>query len=253
MENVPVEIVLEYLLKLNHKDIKNLCAVNSRLKNICKSNEDYIYKKLLEKEYGNWTKNPKQLFEFLQKKPDLQDFNIDTDQISQFQYIFNLAYNRFSQFEFLNKLHIFNINIIDQNNNSILVKYLNDLDNQDNGTINKDFFKKFEKIIKLGIDINLQNDYGNTVLSEILDMMDSDTHNFQNITELLEILLKYKPMVRQSDLDVAKKINLRKDLLDILESSKVLYEEPNYESDWDSRSIDSRASSSYSGDTWDGY
>ena len=61
ISNLPVELMLKTLLELDKPEIKNLCSANSRINSVCKANEDYIFKILLERDYGKWVLNPKKL------------------------------------------------------------------------------------------------------------------------------------------------------------------------------------------------
>lgn len=52
MESQPTELLLQQILLLDYRDILNLCSVNERLRTLCKDNKEYIYKKLLQRDFG---------------------------------------------------------------------------------------------------------------------------------------------------------------------------------------------------------
>lgn len=253
MENLPVEVVLQNILKLQHSDIKNICSVNQHIRDICKDNENYIYKKLLERDYGSWTKSPKEIYQILNNKIDLIDLNIHDDE-DEFHFVNELAHlDRFKQLHFLHKLHIVDINSRNNDGDNILLNYINNI-NMIQENISQDFVKIFERIIKLGIDVNTLDYYDNTVLDNILDYTTSDDmSNFQTtiLIQLLYVLIKYNVKVRKSNITTAENNNLPKDLINQLKNCQVLEEIPEYNLDTYERSIDSR-SSSFS-QNWDGY
>jgi len=255
METLPVEIILQNILKLQHSDIKNICSTNQRIRSICKSNEDYIYKKLLERDYGSWTKSPKEIYKLLNDKVNLLDFDVHNDE-DEFHFINELAHlNRFKQLHFLHKLHIINIYIRNEDGDNILLNYVNDINMiqdfpQDSS---EEFIKIFQKIINLGIDINTSDYYDNTVLDNILDYISSDMleHQTTILTQLVEILIIYNVKVRKSNITTAENNNLPRDLINKLKQCPVLQENPEYDPEAYERSIDSRASSF--SQSWDGY
>lgn len=51
MESQPNELILQQLLNMPYKTMLNTCNSNNSIKNVCDNNEDYIYKKLLERDY----------------------------------------------------------------------------------------------------------------------------------------------------------------------------------------------------------
>ena len=103
MENLPNEIILQQLEKMSHQDLLNTCKTNKRINQICKDNEDYLYKKLIKREFFD-NINPKflyNLFLFNKKKGvDLFDkskhFNlyksaILNNNINQISYLYNIG------------------------------------------------------------------------------------------------------------------------------------------------------------------
>lgn len=52
MESLPTELLLKEILILDYSDIVNLCSVDTRLGMICKENKEYIYKRLLQRDFG---------------------------------------------------------------------------------------------------------------------------------------------------------------------------------------------------------
>lgn len=66
IQNLPEELMLDSLFKLNVKDINSLCKSNKKIKAICDKNKDYIYRKLLERDFliklSSDSKNAKVLY-----------------------------------------------------------------------------------------------------------------------------------------------------------------------------------------------
>jgi hypothetical protein len=52
MESLPTEILLKQILMLDYSDIVDLCSVDTRLRMICNENKEYIYKRLLKRDFG---------------------------------------------------------------------------------------------------------------------------------------------------------------------------------------------------------
>lgn len=251
MEKLPVELVLQNILELQHSDIKSICSVSQYIRNICKDNENYIYKKLLERDYGSWTKSPKGIYQVLNNKIDLIDFDIYDDQ--EFFFINKLVNrDKFKQLHFLHKLHIIDIDSRNGEGDNILLNHMNHIYDNIEESKSKNFIEVFEKIIELGIDINTFDYYDSTVLDNILDCS-RDITDFQItiLVKLLRILIKYKVKVRKSNIATAEDNNLPKDLIGELKKCRVLEENPEYNLDMDERSVDSRTS--FFSQSWDGY
>jgi hypothetical protein len=51
MNNLPNELMLKTILKLGYKDIKKLCKTNKSYSQFCKENKNYIFKKLIERDF----------------------------------------------------------------------------------------------------------------------------------------------------------------------------------------------------------
>lgn len=51
IENLPEELILDNLFRLTIDDINELCRSNKKIKSVCDKNKDYIYRKLLERDF----------------------------------------------------------------------------------------------------------------------------------------------------------------------------------------------------------
>jgi Ankyrin repeat len=52
MQNLPVELVIEILGQMSLKEVIKACSTDKRLQSICKSNDEYIFKKIATRELG---------------------------------------------------------------------------------------------------------------------------------------------------------------------------------------------------------
>ena len=51
MESQPTELILQQLLNMPYTTITKVCNTNNNIKNICDNNEDYLYKRLLQRDF----------------------------------------------------------------------------------------------------------------------------------------------------------------------------------------------------------
>lgn len=51
IQNLPDELILDNLFRLNIDDINELCRSNKKIKSVCDKNKEYIYRKLLERDF----------------------------------------------------------------------------------------------------------------------------------------------------------------------------------------------------------
>ena len=63
--NLPDEVILPQLLQLSVSDLVAACQLDKRVSQICKRHETEIYTNLLQREFGEWTFDPKLLFTVL--------------------------------------------------------------------------------------------------------------------------------------------------------------------------------------------
>jgi ankyrin repeat protein len=126
MEILPSEIILKILVKLDMNDISSMCATNKKYKKLCDSNEDYMYTQLLKRDFVNLKPKARyNLYSTLKKqKPSLGSL---------------FRSGRRLNVEFFDKHHHFGL--------------LRDAD--DIG---------FKKLIKMGVDINATDCWGDTII-----------------------------------------------------------------------------------------
>ena len=51
LQNLPEELILDNLFRLSIDDINELCRSNKKIKSVCDKNKEYIYRKLLERDF----------------------------------------------------------------------------------------------------------------------------------------------------------------------------------------------------------
>jgi len=63
MENLPTEIIMDTYLKLNRRDLRNVCRANKKMENIC--NDKYFISMKTKKEKEFFNKKFSEIFPFL--------------------------------------------------------------------------------------------------------------------------------------------------------------------------------------------
>jgi hypothetical protein len=207
MDKLPAELIIKSILKMEKNDIDMLCKSNKYINRVCKANKDYIYRKLLKRDYGSWVSSPEQLYNLLEKKIELRDIGGIDDIESHFFYIVSLIDNRrFDQIEFLYKLNIIDINIDYEGHRPII--YLLDAYAQLSEEDIPFSLKRIVNFIDLGI--SRKRSGLNGVLQELLDMRESSSHNFEGILDIIEyVITKADIKIHKNEIDDAKDLYYR--------------------------------------------
>jgi hypothetical protein len=181
METLPVEIILQTILKLSDKEIAFFCSTNDYIRQVCKDNEDYIYKHLVQQSFGqlaSW----KEVYSLLKMKPK---------NVSLKSLIDNFVENGssyFDQIEFYHKLGSIDVNYSPELIGTTPLIYL--LESQaDKNSVDINTTMRF---IDLGADLNATNDHQETITDILDDMKMSSTHNFTGILNLLDFINERK-------------------------------------------------------------
>jgi ankyrin repeat protein len=137
--NIPEELILESLLKLDFKDIGNVCRTNRKVANVCKQNRNYIYNRFLERDFGKWITDPRKLYIAIE--------------YGLFDALINNYYIKLLENEnFINYLHLyFTGNEQDGNGFTLLMTALYKINGITNETL-------INKILDLGPDMDIVND-----------------------------------------------------------------------------------------------
>jgi len=169
MESQPTELILQQLLNMPYKTMLNTCNSNNSIKSVCDNNEDYIYTKLLERDYMQ-----KINYKFLYKLCDFESKY--SNGILNKENHFKILTNAIDKgLNYLNKVlnyNIININIKGKDNtgtemtpliyalkysNSEIVNRLLDFNaNVDNDTLRYAIIKQNRDIVYKILDSNVE-------------------------------------------------------------------------------------------------
>lgn len=199
MNNLPEDLILQRILNSDYKDVKSLCATNKYYKNICDTNENYIYSQLLKRDFIDPPTNPKLKYILYNK---LTQNGVKFFDKSQHYYI--LIHNLPNIEKYIDLG--FDINSKSKNNATPLMYALL---NSPSEMVNK--------MLDLKPDINIKTDYGSTplmyaleyatpeIINRILDLK-PDINNETALTYALELksspeiinkILNLNPNIRQ--------------------------------------------------------
>lgn len=191
--NQPIELLIKQILYLNSNEISHLKLVNKEFFKIIKNNESYIYKKQIQKEYGELMLQPYILFHCMKYKINIQDFQNQ----HCFKNILRQIVFSSSEATIFIFSKIFKINSVDQHDNSMLIYLLSNIErelpnslfkyhiltsNDDYSQINKDFF-----------NLNISNEFYDTFDNE--EGLDID-HVEKTVINKIKILLNANPNVK---------------------------------------------------------
>jgi ankyrin repeat protein len=203
MDQQPPEIILEQILKLDYISLNNLCSSNKRIKKVCNENKDYIYKKLIERDFGIKT-NP----EFLYKM--FTQFKNEIPILDKSKHYDLLKENIKNENKFKKLLNYIDINVKNIDGQTILMYAF------ENSNL-----KITNRILDLNPDVNIKNKDGETILmlalkyrpeliNRILSMnMDINVKNNNDFTTLMFALQYSTPEIINRILDLNAEINVK--------------------------------------------
>lgn len=203
IQNLPEELILDNLFKLSIDDINELCRSNKKIKSVCDKNKEYIYRKLLERDFtiklSKDSKNAKLLYYSLMTFSD----NLPLDYI--------ISEN--THFMLLNsKLHPGVIFDVIDNGESKLVEKLLEF-NPD--IINIKSVDKENTLLHHLFQTNLPENSKLSILNELMNANEKkvfemvDTLNKDKKTGLMEICksIRDKPDLLIKFIQISKNIN----------------------------------------------
>jgi hypothetical protein len=180
MDTLPPELILETILKLQPNEIDFFCSTNSYIKQVCSSNEDYIYKSLIQRDHG--FKSTREVYELLNLKPKK---GVGVSIKSLIDNFVESGKSTIDEIEFYYKLGAIDLNTSSDLIGTTPLMYLIELQaDRGNGTpVDVSGVMRF---ISLGVDLQAKNEDDETVLGLLENMRDSSTHNFEGVSTLID-------------------------------------------------------------------
>jgi ankyrin repeat protein len=176
LQSMPYEVLLNIIKEMPVKDIERLCSTNRRFSSMCTGNQAYIYRHLLERDYGSWALNPVLVYKAL-ANDDINSFIKIKDKTQQIHTIVDMLIDgKLGIVESLISEYGVDINMTNETGETILSRALF-LTGDEEGAL-EDPFPVFKLLLDLGADVNLPDPRGVTptysalwAISEVLELI----------------------------------------------------------------------------------